>query len=105
MCGNRNGSVTLFNEGNAVKTNYLFSSITLVDYSNGQVVAAAEKGQLIILSEDLEIIKEFTGPIGIPTMISGNTTYLTLSDSSGSVQYYKRNSNAQPKVTTHILSD
>ena len=81
-----------------MKTRVLYGAEVSVVYSDGQIVAAVEKGKLTIMNENLGIIKEFTGTRNRHQLVCGNATYLALGDASGSVRYYKRDSDVEPKV-------
>ena len=106
ITGNHDGSVTLFIGDKLIKTKKLSGRSTLVDYVNGQVVAALQNGQVTILNDDLEIIKEISRIGGRPEMISGNDNYVAISDDSGSVLYFRPDSTSKPKVRScNILLD
>ena len=72
-----------------------FSAV--VGYFNGHVVAASDK-KLTIMNESLGIIKEFAGTTHRVRSVCGNSAYLAVCDYGGAVWYYKRDSDAEPKV-------
>ena len=102
VTGNSDGSVSLFEGSKLMKTKVVAGTKASVIYSNSQIVAAAEDGNLTIMNENLGIIKEFSGTMSTIRSICGNATYLALCDNTGSVLYNKRDLNVEPKV---ILSN
>lgn len=98
VTGNSNGSLSLFDKNRLLKSKSLAGIRVMVAYFNGQIVAAAKNGKLTIMNEDLETLKEIPGTREQPLCITGNATYLVMSDWGGFVRYYKRNSNEQSKV-------
>ena len=97
VTGNNDGSVSLFDGSQLIKTKKLNGISTYVAYSNGQIVAAAKNGNLTIMNEQLALIKEFVGIEAHIRSISGNETHLATCDTTGSVCYYKI-SNVESKV-------
>ena len=81
-----------------MKTKVLDGARVSVVYSNGQIVAGVENGKLTIMNENLGIIKEFPGTSDLYQSACGNATYLAHGDKAGSVRYYKRDFDVEPKV-------
>ena len=90
--------MSLFSGSNLIKTKELGETSVIVGYFNGQIVAAANNGKVTIMNESFGIIKEFAGTSNQIQSICGDQTYLALCDISGSVRYYKRNSDSEPRV-------
>ena len=81
-----------------MKTKELGGDRAIVGYSNGQIVAAARNGKVTIMNKNLGIMREFDGPSSGIQSICANETYLALCDFIGSVRYYNRNGDVEPKV-------
>ena len=90
VTGNRDGSVSLFNKANLIKTKQLDGFRTLVEYCNGQIIAAPEFGKVTILNENLEFIEELFVIYEQVRSVSGNDTYLAIADFDGLVTYCRR---------------
>ena len=97
LCGNLDGSVSLFNGAKLVKTTTQKSTAALVGYFDGQIVAATAN-ELTVMNEDLEtfwIIDEIENEAG---SISGNETYLAVSENEF-ISYYSYNPDFGPQVS------
>ena len=85
VTGNNDGSVSLFNGSQLIKTKRLSGTSVCVGYSNGQIVAAAKHGNLTIMNENLALIKEFDGMRDQIRSIAGNETHFATCGKGGSV--------------------
>ena len=70
----------------------------MVKFINGEIVVASRKGNLVVLNENLEIVKKFDGTDKDPQSISGNATFIAFGDYAGVVRYYKRDGDKKPEV-------
>ena len=100
VTGNNDGSVSLFKGAKLQTTKKLGGTAVHVGYFNGQIVAAARNGKVTIMNEYFGIVKEFAGSTTSTEIrsVCGNSNYFAICDSSGSVQYYKRDFDVEPKV-------
>ena len=97
VTGNNDGSVSLFKGAKLQTTKKLSGGEVYVCYINGQIVAAVRSGKITIMNKYFGIVKEFAGSKKEIRSVCGNSNYLAICDSSGSVQYYKTDLN-EPKV-------
>ena len=71
----------------------------MVKFINGEIVVASTKGNLVVLNQNLEIVKKFDGTLyRDPQSISGNETFIAFGDLAGVVRYYKRAGDKEPEV-------
>ena len=73
----------------------------MVRFINDEVVVASRQGSLVVLNDNLEIIKTFDGKFTSnqqPRSISGNSKFIAVGDGVGTVRYYKRDGERQPQV-------
>ena len=84
------GSLTLFKNGDALKTVKLPGERPLVRFINGEIVTAAQYGDLTILNEELQILETFQGSHSFLTSLTGNNEYISFGHRNGAVRYYTR---------------
>ena len=70
----------------------------LVKYINGEIFVALQRGNLIVLNENLEIVRKFDGTDRQPQSMSGNAKFVALGDFAGVVRYYTRDGDKKPQV-------
>ena len=70
----------------------------MIKLVNGELVAIAEEGPLMIFDHQLEIVKQFTGTDSQPTCIDGNDNYIAFGDFGGAVRFYARHGSSEPTV-------
>ena len=102
MAASRNGSLTLFNNGEAAKTVQLPGEKPLVRYMNGEIISAAEKGQLTVLNKKLEILRTFHGTRTTVRTLTSNTRFIVFGDYDGVVRYYNRTGGKFPRVSVFL---
>ena len=99
VAASRDGSLTLFKNGEAVKTVKLPGGARLVRYINGEIISAAENGKLTILNRELETLKTLKthiGPTGSIRTLTANNKYIVSGNINGVVRYYNRNGDGLP---------
>ena len=99
MAASVDGSLTIFKNGEALKTIKLPGERLLVIFINGEIVTAARYGKLTVLNERLEVLKTFKGTESIVFTLTGNSKYIAFGDYSGMVRYYSRGGSIFPKVS------
>ena len=101
VTGNLDGSVSIFVDGQLKKTQKFEGKETLVQFINGEIVAASSDSEMEILNENLGIKKQFTaGTVtknSTPWSLTGNEKYLASGNEDGVVRYYRRNGDAEPE--------
>ena len=102
VAASRDGSLTLFKNGEAVKTVKLLGGARLVRYINGEIICAADHGKLTILNRKLETLKTFKthkGKTGSIRTLTGNSKYIVSGNIDGVVRYYNRTGDGFPRVS------
>ena len=56
------------------------------------------KGNLVVLDENLQILKKFDGTDKDPQSVCGNAKYIGFGDGVGVVRYYERDGDKKPQV-------
>ena len=106
MAASKDGSLTLFKNGEALKTVKL-NEWPLVRLINAEIVTAAQHGKLTILNEKLQVLKTFHGSNSTNCTISsltGNSEYISFGDFNGTVRYYDRVGSIFPRVSNYSTS-
>ena len=93
------GSLTLYTNGQSVKTIKGGGWLPLVRSINGEIVTDNLDGKLAVLNEKLEVLKTFSGPQYTVFSLAGNDKYIAYGDSSGTVNYYNRTGGFEPMVS------
>ena len=99
MAASTAGSLTLFKNGEASKAVKLPGERPLVRYINGEIISAAENGNLTVLNPKLEILKTFNGTRATVLTLTGNHEYIVFGDYGGAVRYYNRTGGNFPTVS------
>ena len=94
-----NGSLTLFENDEALKTINLSGEGSLVRLINGEIVTAAQFGKVTVLNEKLRILKTFHGSERFLSSLTGNRNYIAFGDYNGTVRYYDRVGSFFPRVS------
>ena len=102
MAASTDGSLTLFKNGEALKTVKLQGEWPLVRFINGEIVTAAQNGKLTVLNEELEVLKTFRGTDKGILNLTGNSEYISFGDYNGTVRYYDRVGSIFPRVSGFI---
>ena len=103
MAASEDGSLTLFKNGEAVKTVKLQGKRPLVRFINDEIVTAAENGKLTILNRKFETLKNFVtheGGTGSVRTLTGNKKYIISGNMNGVVRYYNRYGGGFPRVSS-----
>ena len=69
-----------------------------VKFISGEIVAVPMKGNLVVLDENLQILKKFDGTDKDPQSVCGNAKYIGFGDGVGVVRYYERDGDKKPQV-------
>ena len=93
------GSLTLFKNGDALKTVKLPGERPLVRFINGEIISAAKNGKLTVLNKELEVLKIFHGTRSTIRTLARNNKYIAFGDDSGDVRFYSRTGGVIPKVS------
>ena len=97
VTGNNDGTVSLFNGSELIKTKDLHGTTVSVGSYNGKIVAAVENEKVTIMNESLRIINQFDRASDQISSICMNENYSAWCDLGGIVRY-KRNGDMEPKV-------
>ena len=95
------GSLTIFKNGESLKTIKLPGERPLVRFINGEIVTAASYGKLTVLNKKLEVLKLFRGTEGRVFTLTGNSKYIAFGDYNGVVRYYDRGASIFPRVSCY----
>ena len=90
--------MTLFENGEAVKTIKLEGTNPLVRFINGEIVTVGENAKLTILNTNLETVAAFNGTKSTVYTLTGNREFIAFGDDGGVVRYYNRHANFELKV-------
>ena len=93
VAASRDRSLTLFKNGESIKTVKLPGDTFLVRYINGELISATEHGKLTVLNQNFEVLKSFVtheGPTGSIRTLTGNDKYIVSGNMNGVVRYYNR---------------
>lgn len=73
---------------------------TKIKVVNNELVALALRSPLMILDQDLEVIKQFKGTpnLGAPQCLDANDNYIAFGDYEGQVQFYDWHGPSEPTV-------
>ena len=93
------GSLTLFKNGEPLKSIQLQGLKPLVRFVNGEIVSAGRHGKLTVLNKELDILKTFHGTQSDVRTMTGNDKYIAMGDYDGAVRYYDRAGAVTPKVS------
>ena len=102
VAASRDGSLTLFKNGEAVKTVILPGGARLVRYINEEIICAADHGKLTIFNRKFETLKTFKthkGQTGSIRILTGNNKYIVSGNIDGVVRYYNRTGGGVPRVS------
>ena len=99
MAASKDGSLTLFKNGEAFKSIKLPGTRPLVRFINGEIVTAAKNGKLTVLNKELEILKTFRGTEKTVQTLTGNNNHIAVGDYGGAVRYYNRLGGTFPRVS------
>lgn len=103
MVAGRDGSLTLFENENSMKTIELGGKDRLVRLISGEIVSAATGRQLAVLNQNLDFLKTFKVSEYWIRTLTGNENHIVLGDADGEVRYYQRHGNVEPKVSKVLL--
>ena len=102
MAACSDGSLTLFENGEALKTVKLPGERPLVRFINGEIVTAAENGKLTVLDRKLEILRTFDGTKATVRTLTCNSNFIVVGDYDGVVRYYNRTGGKFPRVSVFL---
>ena len=95
--------LTLYTNGQSVKTIELGGWQPLVRFINGEIVISDFYGKLAIFNKSLDVLKTFQRSITTfnynVRSLGGNNNYIAYGDSNGTVDYYSRTGGFEPKVS------
>ena len=99
VTASNNGALIKWNKKcNIVKQIKPYSNRPMIKLVNGELVAIAEKGPLMIFDNQLEIVKQFTGTDKKPRCIDGTNQFIAFGDFGGAVRFYARHGSSEPTV-------
>ena len=105
MAASKDGSLTLFKNGEALKTVKLKGEWPLVRLINAEIVTAAQHGKLTILNGKLQVLRTFHGSKrSTISSLTGNSKYISHGDYNGTVLYYERVGSIFPRVSDYSTS-
>jgi len=90
VTGNEDGTISLFKNGKHERTRKLASCCCLVKFISNEIVVAPLEADLVILNENLEIVKKYHGAHGKPVSISGNAKFIVVGYQDGVVRCYNK---------------
>ena len=100
--------LTLYTNGQSVKTIELGGWQPLVRFINGEIVISDFYGKLAIFNKSLDVLKTFQRSITTfnynVRSLGGNNNYIAYGDSNGTVDYYSRTGGFEPKVSKFFLT-
>ena len=81
--------LTLYTNGQSVKTVELGGWLPLVRFINGEIVISYLNGKLAILNKSFDVLKTFRGANNTVRSLAGDNKYIAYGDYNGTVDYYK----------------
>ena len=91
--------MTLFENGEAIKSVILSGSDPLVSYINGHIITAAARGSVTVLDDELKVLRTYPETETLfPRTLGGNKNFIVLGDAVGAIRYYNMTGGNEPKV-------
>ena len=98
MTGTRNGTISIWRNGQISKSIDCNGEWPLIKVVDEDIIVASGKGKLLVLDTTLDVKKQYDTIYDLPLSLSATGEYIAIGTFGGEVIFYDRNGSTEPRV-------